>query len=183
MDSSALDLTPAGTATGDLATRDLATRDLEGRFAKGNPGGPGRPRGSRNKAGRRLDERAAADADEILDRMIKLALEGNQRAAEFVLSRLWPRHSGNGSEFELPTIANPEDLPAALGALAEALGRGEITAGEAKMAARLLNERCEALLRFSAIEVPYRCVQEGGVGDPGGERNETGGGERLDPAK
>jgi len=165
------------------AIRDAADRDTVGRFVKGNPGGPGRPRGSRNKAARVLDERAAGDADEILAGMIKLAKEGNQRAAEFVLSRLWPRHTGNTGEFELPAIARPEDLPTALGAIAEALARGDVTTGEAKMAARLLNERCEALLRFSAIEVPYRCVQDRGVGDPDGERHETGGGERLDPAK
>jgi len=160
----------------------IDTRDPVGRFTKGNPGGPGRPRGSRNKAARVLDERAAADADEILDGMIKLAKEGNQRAAEFVLSRLWPRHTGNTCEFELPTLTRAEELPAALGAVAEALARGEITAGEAKMAARLLNERCEALLRFSRVEVPYRTVQDGGVRNPQGERHETGGGERVDPA-
>ena len=166
----------------DTSPIDIASRE-RGRFTKGNPGGPGRPRGSRNKAGRRLDERAAADADEILDGMIKLAKEGNQRAAEFVLSRLWPRHTGHTGEFELPTLAKPEELPAAIGAVYDALARGEISTGEAKMAARLLNERCEALLRFSPIEVPYRGVQDGGVGDPDGERNQTGGGEPLDPAK
>ena len=127
------------------------TRDHDGRFVKGHPGGPGRPRGSRNKAGQRLDERAAADADEILAQMIKAAKDGNQRAAEFVLSRLWPRATSGASEFEMPTLTKPEDLPVALRAISEALARGDITIAEAKMATRLVNEQCEALWRFEDV--------------------------------
>ena len=62
-------------------------RDERGRFAVGNPGGPGRPKGSAAK------EFRAAVNDRLMDviqKVLELALEGDLRAARLILDRTHP---------------------------------------------------------------------------------------------
>ena len=64
-------------------------RDADGRFAKGNAGGPGNPYAQRVGKLRSAMLRAvtAADMKAILACLVKLAKEGNVRAAREVLDR------------------------------------------------------------------------------------------------
>ena len=116
-------------------------------FAKGNPGGPGRPRGTRNDTTRLLDQLAGEHADEIVDQVIKRAREGDLRAAELVLSRIWSRQPVP-SQFRLPPMRTCVDMTAAYRAVNEAFANGELTPIEAKTALATITEHGEALLRF-----------------------------------
>jgi hypothetical protein len=53
--------------------RPFEGRNANGRFGQGNPGGPGRPRGSGNRVGRRIREAILADfeanQEDILERV------------------------------------------------------------------------------------------------------------------
>ena len=64
------------------------------RFQPGNPGGPGRPAGSRNGDCGVLDQLADAGGREILEKLIDAAKGGDMRAADLVLSRIWPVRKG-----------------------------------------------------------------------------------------
>ena len=114
----------------DVATKNA--RKTPGRpFEPGNPGGPGRPEGSRNKATIALDKIASDAGKDILKKMVEAAKGGDLRAAELVLSRLWPPRKGRPVTIELPPIDNAADIVTALGAVADAVTSGDVTPDEA----------------------------------------------------
>ena len=98
-----------------------------GRFEPGHPGGPGRPAGSRNKATLALDAIADGEAKTILQKQIELAKEGDQRAAEVILSRAWPARKSRAINLDLPPVTEAADIVPALGRIADAVAGGEIT--------------------------------------------------------
>jgi hypothetical protein len=63
-------------------------RDDNGRFAKGNPGGPGNPFAREVAAMRRafMNRVSAKDLEDIADKMVALAKDGNVPAAKLILS-------------------------------------------------------------------------------------------------
>jgi hypothetical protein len=97
------------------------------RFKTGNPGGPGRPRGSRNRLNLMLDQLAEADAEKMVRRMIEIANEGDRVAARLVLSRIWSAPKGRAVAVDLPVIRTPADLLAAHAAVAAAIASGTLT--------------------------------------------------------
>jgi len=66
-----------------------STRDRNGRFVKGGPGGPGRPKGSAYISEFRelIGERRIKD---VIDAIVARALEGDVAAARLVVERLFP---------------------------------------------------------------------------------------------
>ena len=73
------------------SNNDRQTPKARGKpFEPGNPGGPGRPAGSRNKATLVLDQIADDAGKAILKKMVEAAKDGDMRAADLVLSRIWP---------------------------------------------------------------------------------------------
>ena len=73
-------------------------------FEKGNPGGPGRPRGARSKINLLLDQLAAENAQEILSKVIEAAREGDRKAQDIVLKRLWSVPRDRPIEVDLPPV-------------------------------------------------------------------------------
>ena len=127
-------------------------------FEPGNPGGPGRPQGSRNKATLALDRIADDAGEDILKKMVEAAKDGELRAAELVLQRIWPIRKGRPISLELPKIETAADLVAALGRIADAVGAGEITPDEGQAVASILEAKRRAIetvdleSRLSALE-------------------------------
>ena len=63
-------------------------READGRFARGNRGGPGRPR-ARDRI-TPLDERVAEAGLDLIEAALEEAKGGNVRAMEMLLDRIWP---------------------------------------------------------------------------------------------
>jgi hypothetical protein len=78
------------------------------KFEKGHPGGPGRPRGSRNVVNQLLDRMAEGQAETMVAKMIEAASDGDRVAARLVLSRIWSAPKGRPLQVELP---DPARLP------------------------------------------------------------------------
>lgn len=138
---------------------DPKKRKVPGRpFEPGHPGGPGRPAGSRNKATLLLDQLAEGDAQAVLEKQLELAKGGDQRAAEIVLSRVWPVRKGRPVTLAIPPIKTAADIVAALGAVANAMAAGEVTPDEAASVASVLEvkrrsiETADLAVRIEAIE-------------------------------
>ena len=91
------------------------------RFEKGNPGGPGRPRGSRNTVNAILDQLAVEGAETMVKKMIEAADGGDRVAARLVLSRIWSAPKGRAVAIELPEIRTPADLLVAHAAVMKAI--------------------------------------------------------------
>ena len=98
------------------------------KFENGHPGGPGRPRGSRNIVNQRLDQLAEAGADAMVQKVLDAASNGDLAAARLVLSRIWSAPKARPLQVELPQIDTPEDLLDAHAVVAEAVSDGRLTA-------------------------------------------------------
>lgn len=131
----------------------------DGRFQSGNAGGPGRPAGSRNRATVMLDKLAEADAREILAKQIELAKEGDQRAADLVMSRVWPVRKGRLVALDLPAIDTATDIVAALGVVAEAVAAGVISPDEGNGVASILETKRRAI-ETSDLEKRIKALEE-----------------------
>jgi len=108
------------------------TRQSNGRFAAGNPGGPGRPRGLVSAAAAALDQAAVESHAELMRVELDQARAGNLEATKMVWARIWPVRRGRPIAVETPPIDNIHDVLPAKAAVAEAVLTGEITGHEAR---------------------------------------------------
>jgi hypothetical protein len=120
-------------------------KSADTRFQPGNPGGPGRPAGSRNKATLALDQIAEEAGQDILTKMVEAAKGGDMRAAELVLQRIWPARKSRPIALTLPAIQSASDVVAAVGAVADAVGAGDITPDEGQAVASILEAKRKAI--------------------------------------
>lgn len=108
------------------------------KFQPGVSGNPrGRPRGSRDKR-TVLRERLQAHADEILDRVVELAKQGDPVALRLAVDRLVTPVREDPVRFPLPPIARAEDCAAAQAAVLAALAEGALLPSEADTLTRLI---------------------------------------------
>jgi hypothetical protein len=131
-------------------------------FKPGNPGGPGRPAGSRNKATIALDKIADDAGEDILTKMVEQAKSGDMRAADLVLSRIWPVRKGRPVALTLPAIETSTNVVAAIGAVTDAVAAGDITPDEGQAVASILEAKRRAIetveleTRITALEQEKR---------------------------
>ena len=104
-----------------------------------------RPEGSRNKATIALDKIASDAGKDILKKMVEAAKSGDLRAAELVLSRLWPPRKGRTIAMQLPPIDTATDVVKALGAVADAVASGDITPDEGVAVSSVLEIKRRAI--------------------------------------
>lgn len=144
-------------------------RDARGRFAKGNPGGPGNPHGRRCAELRAavLDAVGPDDLGEVVAEVLSSAKQGDLAAAKLLLERTLgkvpavPADSGE-SQIELPCLATTADTVEAANAILAAMGEGRVTPEAAvKMTAvvelaRRTIDTHELASRVAALEAECR---------------------------
>jgi hypothetical protein len=141
-------------------------RTASGRFAKGNPGGPGRPRGAVRGAASALDQVAVDASAELIKVAIELARAGNLEALKMVLARVWPLRRGRPLDIDVPAVAKVSDLSSAATRVADAVLQGELTPREGKEVSSLFEMHCRVLdtieyeERLQAIEEMNRKREE-----------------------
>ena len=129
-----------------------------GKFEKGNPGGPGRPPGGRNKTYAAYDAIARECMEKAVRAVAEAAMEGDTQAAKLLFARVWPAAKDQVVEIELPALDKPADLIAAHGALIAAIGKGEVSPeqavklGEVLEKKRLAIETADLERRLTALE-------------------------------
>ncbi len=118
--------------------RDLV-RDAKGRFVKGHPGGPGRPRNQVAIAIGELDRLGIEVAQRLIAVVAEQGLQGNLKAAEMVLQRVWPVRRHRPVEIiDAQSEVDDEPFIAEQSAVADAMLGGQIAPQEAQAAARVL---------------------------------------------
>jgi hypothetical protein len=120
-------------------------RRANGHFAKGNAGGPGRPRKAVCDGAVTLDAIGADAAEAIVRAIVDKALAGDMRAAELVLSRAWPMRRGRPVEIDAPEVNDLSDVVSATGAVATAVMQGEITPDEGRALSAVLETQRHAI--------------------------------------
>ena len=130
------------------------------RWRRGQSGNPsGRPKGARHVALVALDAIGEAAAGEVMQAVVDAAKAGDVRAAEILLRRLWPERKGRPLIVELPSIAGAADLPAAVGAVVQAVAAGDLTTEEGQAIAAILEtqrrviETADLSARIEALEL------------------------------
>lgn len=130
-----------------MAAPDPATQKQRPGFQKGQSGNPaGRVSGSRNKVLMALDAIGGDAAAEVLQAAVMAAKGGDMRAAELLLSRVWPARNGRPVALpDLPSMTTASDLVAALGTVAQAVAAGTITPDEGQAVAAILDAQRRAI--------------------------------------
>lgn len=116
------------------------------KFEKGNPGGPGRPKGSRNKLTQELDKIAEQNSPEVLRKVADQAKGGESWAAKLMLQFPWRRAGESTAPIELPNIGDAESVALAQSRLIEAAASGEVSIKEAAAFASLLELHRRAVI-------------------------------------
>jgi hypothetical protein len=141
------------------SSKQALDRTSDGRFAKGNPGGPGRPRGPIVSGVTALDRLGADAGPDLIRLAIEEARSGNMKALEMVLERVWPKRRGRPVQFDLPPINSIDDVVTAHTAVTEGVMSGALTAQEGSALSDML-ERQRVLVadtQFAkAIGAAYR---------------------------
>ncbi len=134
-------------------------------FRKGQPGGPGRPRGSRNAVNLILDQLAIDGAETMVKKMVEAAGEGDRVAARLVLNRIWSAPKGRSVGIELPPISKPADLLEAHAKVTAAIAAETITPQDGAALAAVLEthrrafELCAQEGRVEALEAEVRALK------------------------
>ena len=112
---------------------DSAARKQRGRpFKPGQSGNPvGKKPGTLNRATMAVQALLDGEAEALTRKAVELALEGNMAALKLCLERLLPPRKERPLAVKLPDIADAGSLPRLTAALLAAVGRGELTAGDA----------------------------------------------------
>jgi hypothetical protein len=142
-------------------------RQADGRFAKGNRGGPGRPRARDRIA--TLDQRVAKAGDDLIEAALKQAKAGNVKAIEMLLNRIWPASRGRPVEIEAPEIRAIGDVIPATAAITDAVLAGDVTPAEGAAAARVIEVHGNLIGLINVEERLTALEEKRGVG-PGGRR-------------
>jgi hypothetical protein len=135
------DLSPPS-AGDDQPAADQAKPPRGRPFAKGASGNPGgRPKGSRNKATLRVQEQIDERTDDLIERLIAKALEGNVAALKFCLDRVLPRTRARPApmSLDLPQLGTVAGCNQAHVALIGAVADGELAPADARTMAALID--------------------------------------------
>lgn len=131
-----------------------------GTFKPGNPGGPGRPAGSRNKATLMLDHLAESEGAAVLQAVLASAKGGDMAAARLILDRVWPARRSRRVSLALPTIVTAEDVLCAMGAVVDAVAAGQITPDEGAAVAGILESK-RRVIETVGLEHRLAALEEG----------------------
>ena len=122
-------------------------RQPNGRFAKGHPGGPGRPRNPVSTTAIELDHAGSEVAHELMRATVERARRGNLRATELVLQRVWPVRRHRPIELDPAPGNGLSNLLTEHAALAQAMINGDITPQDAQAATRVFRALQEQMRR------------------------------------
>src|SRR5262249_22063086 len=109
----------------------------------GNPAG--KRHGTKNKATMAAETLLIGEAESLTRKAIELAMSGDTVALRLCLDRIMPLRKGRPVRFAVPQLDTPADLVTALGAVAGAVSRGDLTPEEGQAIGQLLSGWRQAL--------------------------------------
>lgn len=130
-------------------------RNKDGTFAQGNPG---RPKGTRLRVTRAVEELLEGEAEKISRKAVELALDGDTTALRLCLERIVPPRKDAPVQFELPEFANASEAAGAASGILKAVSDGTLTPLEGATVMGLVEnyrrvlETCEVDARLTALE-------------------------------
>lgn len=135
----------------DTPATPPAPREPDGRFAVGNAGGPGRPKGRRESELRHAANEALTPVvvKSVLRKVAVKALEGNLHAARIVLERALgrPEEAATAQPLDIaaPRLRTAADCTAALQKISNALVAGSIDVAAAQVLTGLIQTQAHLI--------------------------------------
>lgn len=130
-------------------------RNPDGTFAQGNPG---RPKGTRLKVTRAVEELLDGDAEKLSRKAVEMALDGDVTALRLCLERIAPVRKDTPVQFDLPAMETAQEASTAASAVLTAVSEGDITPLEGATLMGLVEsyrrtlETSEIVERLEALE-------------------------------
>jgi hypothetical protein len=115
-------------------------------FEKGQSSNPaGKPPGCENHMTRAAEMLLDGEAKALTRKAVALALEGDPTAMRLCLERIVAPRRARTLQLDLPPIADPADIAAAMTAITNAVAEGAITPGEAAEVAKVVDTLVRAI--------------------------------------
>jgi hypothetical protein len=122
------------------------SRSKGGLFKKGYSGNPnGRPAGSRHRASTLAESLIDGQSQELVNKCIEMALEGDTIALRLCLERLLPPRKTSPINIKVPRMNNTIDLPKATGAIVNAVAEGKIDPTTGEIFSRVIERHIKAV--------------------------------------
>ena len=131
--------------------------------ARGRPfkiGNPGRPPGARNKTSRLVEQLAEGHAEQLMQKAVDMALEGDVACLRMVLDRVSPPRKDRPVDFDTSPLKTPEDVLEAISSIWAAVGDGRLTPAEAGAIVEVL-ERSNRIIEFQGALKRLEVLEEG----------------------
>lgn len=136
----------------DTPGQPPSPREPDGRYAAGNPGGPGRPKGNKMSAHQRAAQEAVSpDHIQALMRVaLKQGLQGNLQATRLVLERTCGRAPEGRADAEpldimLPNLRTAANCTAAIDKIIAAISAGTVDLASAKVLLDAVQSRMKGI--------------------------------------
>ena len=130
-------------------------RNPDGTFAKGNPG---RPKGTRFRVTRAVEELLDGEAEKLSRKAVDMALEGDTTALRLCIERIAPPRKDAPVSFDLPAMKSAKDASGAAEAVLRAVSEGELTPLEGASVMGLV-ENYRRVLETTEIEARITALE------------------------
>ena len=129
-------------------------------FKPGQSGNPaGKPKGTRNATTLALEALLDGQASALTQKAINLALAGDMAALRLCLDRILPPRKDSPVAFDLPEMKTLNDAVPAMGAVVEAVGRGDLTPTEAGELTKMVQAFAK-IIETAELEERVRKLEE-----------------------
>jgi uncharacterized protein DUF5681 len=129
-------------------------------FEKGKSGNPcGMRKGTRHRITMLAEQLLDGEAEALTRKAIELGLTGDGAALRLCLDRILPSRRDRPVAFSLPPLSCPADAIAAMGAIAAAVGDGELTPSEAAEISALVANVVRAI-EVTEIDARVRALED-----------------------
>ena len=115
-------------------------------FVKGQSGNPnGRPEGSRNKAAILAQGLIDGQAEELIQKCVQMALDGDSTAMRLCIERLVPPRKDRPVNLDLPQMECVEDTIKAMAVISSGVADGELTPSEGQVLSGMVENYRKAI--------------------------------------
>jgi hypothetical protein len=121
----------------------MIMRKARGRPFK--PGNPGRPPGSKNKTTWMVEQLAEGQAEQLVQKVLELALAGDVSCLRMLLDRLCPPRKGQPVNVDMPPIKTCHDLFGAIASIWAGIREGHLTPDEASALSVVADRSIQAI--------------------------------------
>ena len=128
-------------------------------FQPGNKYGRGRPPGSRNKTARVWQAKLDSHGENLINRCMYMAHQGNPTALRLCMERLMPARRHRTVQFKVPPVKTLADVDAASQSVLSDVARGQLTPAEGQAVSGLLEGR-RRVIETQEMEQRIRALEQ-----------------------